>query len=76
VTHGRSHAIGSVGISGDVALTDDHPGAIHGAVRSVRLRLTPLGSRRLAKLSAQHLEELRRLGSRPGALSDGLEPST
>jgi DNA-binding MarR family transcriptional regulator len=44
--------------------------------RSVRLGLTPLGSRRLAKLSAQHLEELRRLGSRPGQLSDGLELST
>jgi DNA-binding MarR family transcriptional regulator len=42
--------------------------------QSVRLGLTPLASRRLAKLSAQHLEELRRLGSRPGPPWDGLEP--
>ncbi len=33
---------------------DDH--------RVVRLRLTPLGARRLRKLSRLHLEELRRLG--------------
>ena len=44
--------------------------------RSVRLGLTPLGSRRPAKLSARHLEELRRLGSRSGQLWDGVEPST
>jgi len=43
---------------------------------SVRQGLTPVGSRRLAKLSAQHLEWLRRMGSRSGRLWDGAEPST
>jgi DNA-binding MarR family transcriptional regulator len=43
--------------------------------RSVRLGLTPLGRRRLARLSSQHLEELRRLASRLPALWDGLEAS-
>jgi DNA-binding MarR family transcriptional regulator len=44
--------------------------------RSVRLALTPLGRRRLARLSAQHLEELRRLASRLRPLWDGLGSST
>jgi DNA-binding MarR family transcriptional regulator len=44
--------------------------------RSVRLRLTPLGSRRLAQLSSQHLNELRRLASQLRPLWDGLESST
>ena|SRR5438034_1059787 len=44
--------------------------------RSVRLGLTPLGSRRLAQLSTQHLNELGRLSSQLRPLWDGLESST
>jgi DNA-binding MarR family transcriptional regulator len=36
--------------------------------RSVRVRLTPVGSRRLGDLSAAHLEEIRRLGPALAAL--------
>jgi DNA-binding MarR family transcriptional regulator len=36
--------------------------------RAVRVRLTPVGSRRLGDLSAAHLEEIRRLGPALGAL--------
>ena len=41
--------------------------------RVVRVRLTERGSRRLAALSAEHLEELARLGPRMRALWAGLE---
>jgi DNA-binding MarR family transcriptional regulator len=41
--------------------------------RLVRLGLTPLGARRLEQLSAQHLEELRRLAPRLRPLWEGLE---
>jgi len=41
--------------------------------RAVRISLTPLGNRRLAELSALHLEELRRLRGHLGALWKGLE---
>ena len=41
--------------------------------RQVRLSLTPLGARRLEQLSAQHLEELRRLAPRLRPLWEGLE---
>ena len=41
--------------------------------RLVRLSLTPLGARRLEQLSAQHLEELRRLAPRLRPLWEGLE---
>jgi DNA-binding MarR family transcriptional regulator len=41
--------------------------------RLVRLALTPLGARRLEQLSAQHLEELRRLAPRLRPLWEGLE---
>jgi DNA-binding MarR family transcriptional regulator len=44
--------------------------------RSLRLGLTPLGSRRLAQLSSQHLDELRRLASQLRPVWDGLESST
>lgn len=44
--------------------------------RSVRLGLTRLGGLGLAKLSAQHLEELRRPACQLRPLWDGLEPST
>jgi DNA-binding MarR family transcriptional regulator len=40
--------------------------------RSVRLSLSPLGNRRLARLSAMHLEELRRLRRQLRPLWDGL----
>jgi len=42
--------------------------------RVVRLRLTPLGSRRLRQLSRAHQEELRRLGPRLTALWADLDP--
>jgi DNA-binding MarR family transcriptional regulator len=42
--------------------------------RSVRLALTELGEDRLEKLTASHLEELRRLTSEFNALWAGLEP--
>jgi DNA-binding MarR family transcriptional regulator len=45
-------------------------------LRTVRLELTALGSRRLAELSALHLEELRRMGGRLGPLWKGLEGNT
>jgi DNA-binding MarR family transcriptional regulator len=45
-------------------------------LRTVRLTLTALGSRRLAELSALHLEELRRMGGRLGPLWKGLEGTT
>jgi DNA-binding MarR family transcriptional regulator len=41
--------------------------------RVVRLRLTPLGSRRLRQLSELHLEELKRLAPRLRALWSGLD---
>jgi len=41
--------------------------------RAVRLSLTPLGARKLEQLSAQHLEELRRLAPRLRPLWQGLE---
>lgn len=41
--------------------------------RVVRLELTPLGSRRLADLSAVHLEELRRLRGSLEPLWEGLD---
>jgi len=44
-------------------------------LRTVRLELTALGARRLADLSALHLEELRRMGGRHGPLWRGLEGS-
>jgi DNA-binding MarR family transcriptional regulator len=43
--------------------------------RSIRLSLSPLGNRRLAKLSALHLEELRRLRGQLRKLWDGLGPA-
>ncbi len=43
---------------------DDH--------RMVRLRLTPMGGRRLSGLAATHLEEIRRLGTRMGTIAAGL----
>jgi DNA-binding MarR family transcriptional regulator len=43
--------------------------------RVVRLSLTALGARRLHQLSAQHLEELRRLAPRIRALYRDLEPT-
>jgi len=42
-------------------------------LRTVRLELTPLGSRTLSTLSALHLEELRRLGGHLAKLWEGLE---
>jgi DNA-binding MarR family transcriptional regulator len=42
--------------------------------RTVRLALTDIGSDRLEKLTASHLEELRRLTSEFNALWTGLEP--
>ena len=45
-------------------------------LRTVRLELTALGARRLAELSALHLEELRRMGGRLGPLWKGLERRT
>ncbi len=42
--------------------------------RVVRLHLTKSGARRLARLSALHLEELERLGPKLAALSEGLAP--
>ena len=42
-------------------------------LRTVRLELTALGARRLAELSALHLEELRRMGGRLAPLWKGLE---
>jgi DNA-binding MarR family transcriptional regulator len=42
--------------------------------RTVRLEVTSLGERRLARLSAIHLEELRRLGADLAPLWSGLEP--
>jgi DNA-binding MarR family transcriptional regulator len=42
--------------------------------RSVRLALTELGSDRLEKLTASHLEELSRLTSQLNTLWTGLEP--
>jgi DNA-binding MarR family transcriptional regulator len=44
-----------------------------GDQRLVRLALTPLGARRLEQLSAQHIEELSRLGPRLRPLWEGLE---
>jgi len=41
--------------------------------RLVRLRLTKLGERRLAQLSALHLEELRRLAPTLRSVGDGLD---
>jgi len=41
--------------------------------RVVRLRLTPVGTRRLASLAALHLEEIDRLGIRRAPLWAGLE---
>jgi len=41
--------------------------------RVVRLSLTALGARKLEQLSAQHLEELRRLAPRLRPLWDGLD---
>lgn len=46
---------------------DDH--------RVVRLRLTRSGARRLERLSALHLEELRRLGPQLAGLADGPSPT-
>jgi DNA-binding MarR family transcriptional regulator len=43
--------------------------------RVVRLKLTPLGARRLERLAALHLEELGRLVPRMGAIWKGLEDS-
>jgi DNA-binding MarR family transcriptional regulator len=43
--------------------------------RSVRLSLSSLGNRRVAKLSALHLEELRRLRGQLRKLWDGLGPA-
>lgn len=45
---------------------DDH--------RIVRLRLTAMGARRVARLSEAHLAELARFGPRLRALWEGLEP--
>jgi DNA-binding MarR family transcriptional regulator len=42
--------------------------------RIVRLRLTPLGARRLHQLSGAHIEELRRLAPRMRSLWANLEP--
>jgi DNA-binding MarR family transcriptional regulator len=42
--------------------------------RVVRLRLTPLGTRRLRRLSGVHLEELRRLAPRMRSLWANLDP--
>ena len=42
--------------------------------RTVRLEVTARGERRLAQLSANHLEELRRLGADLAPLWSGLEP--
>ncbi len=44
--------------------------------RVVRLRLTPLGSRRVRQLSRLHLEELRRLAPRMRSLWTDLDTST
>jgi DNA-binding MarR family transcriptional regulator len=44
-------------------------------LRTVRLSLTGTGARRLAELSALHLEELRRMGGRLGPLWADLTPS-
>lgn len=45
-------------------------------LRTVRLSLTAAGARRLARLSALHLEELRRMGSRLAPLWANLTPSS
>lgn len=42
--------------------------------RIVRMTLSPDGARRLEKLSALHVEELKRLGSHFSAVSEGLPP--
>lgn len=44
-----------------------------GDQRSVRLSLTPLGRRRLDQLSAQHVDELRRLARHLRPLWEGLD---
>ena len=41
--------------------------------RQVRLALTSLGRRKLERLAALHLEELKRLGSSLGPLAEGLD---
>jgi DNA-binding MarR family transcriptional regulator len=57
----RAEAVGLVRRRAD---RDDH--------RVVRLSLTPLGTRRLGRLSAQHLDELARLRTRLEGIWDGL----
>lgn len=46
----------------------------HDDRRIVRMSLSPDGARRLEKLSALHVEELRRLGSHFSGVSEGLTP--
>jgi len=68
----RPHsAVGLIDRSVGLGLVERRPDADDGRV--VRLVLTPVGSRRLAALSAVHVEELARLSSRRSALWSGLE---
>jgi DNA-binding MarR family transcriptional regulator len=64
-------AVGLVDRAADAGLVTRVPDADD--QRVVRLRLTALGARRLAALSALHVEELRRLASRARALWADLE---
>jgi len=68
----RHHsAVGLVDRAVDAGLVSRHADAIDHRV--VRLRLTPLGARRLRQLSGAHLEELRRLAPRMRSLWANLD---
>jgi DNA-binding MarR family transcriptional regulator len=70
----RHHsAVGLVDRAVDAGLVDRYVDADDHRV--VRLRLTPLGARRLRQLSGAHLEELRRLAPRMRSLWDDLDPA-
>jgi DNA-binding MarR family transcriptional regulator len=68
----RHHsAVGLVDRAVDAGLVSRHADALDHRV--VRLRLTPLGARRLRQLSGAHLEELRRLAPRMRSLWANLD---
>jgi len=68
----RHHsAVGLVDRAVDAGLVSRHADAIDHRV--VRLRLTPLGARRLRQLSGAHLEKLRRLAPRMRSLWANLD---
>ncbi len=69
----RHHsAVGLVDRAVSAGLVDRHTDTMDH--RIVRLRLTPLGARRLRQLSGAHIEELRRLAPRMRSLWANLEP--